>query len=112
MMKNLVYILVASIALMSCKGKEQFAINGKFENAAPENKVYLYALDKANPVAVDSTVMSEKGEFKFNYPSEEVNFFKITTGNNEYMIIAKNGDDIKLNADLADPNMLIQHFWF
>jgi len=104
-MKKLVYILMASIALMSCKGKDQFVINGSFKNATPENKVYLYALDKTSPIPVDSTVMSEKGEFKFGYPSEEANFYKIAVGNKEYMIIAKNGDDIKLQADLADQHM-------
>jgi peroxiredoxin len=106
MMKKLIYIVIASIALVSCKGKDQFEIDGTFKNATPENKVYLFALDKANPIPIDSTVMSEKGEFKFNHDSEEANFFKVTAGNNEYMIIAKNGDDIKLSADLSDPNML------
>lgn len=105
MMKKLVYILVASVVLMSCKNRDQFVINGSFKNGTPENKVYLYALDKTNPIAVDSTVMSEKGEFKFGYDSEEVGFFKIAAGNNEYMIIAKNGDDINLSADLADQHM-------
>lgn len=105
-MKKLIYLLVVSIAFVACKDSDKFVINGTFENSTPNNKVYLFALDKATPIALDSTVLSEKGEFKFNHPSEEANFFKVSAGNNEYMIIAKNGDDIQLKADLADQNML------
>jgi peroxiredoxin len=106
MIKNIVYLLLVSIVLVACKDSNNFVINGKFEHATPQSKVYLYALDKANPIPVDSTVLSEKGEFKFSHPSAEVNFFKVSAGNNEYMIIAKNGDNIKLSADLENQNML------
>ncbi len=104
-MRKLAYILLASIAFVACKDTEKFVINGKFNHATPQNKVYLFSLDKANPIAVDSTVLSDKGEFKFNHASEDVNFFRVSAGSNEYMIIAKNGDQIKLEADLTDPNM-------
>ncbi|MDB5020235.1 MAG: Thioredoxin, partial [Pedobacter sp.] len=88
-----------------CKDKSKFTINGKIENAAPKSKVYLFSLIKNNAVAIDSTVLSDKGEFMFSQSSEGVNFFKVTADKNEYMIIAKNGDDIKLQADLSDSNM-------
>ncbi|MBG6235769.1 peroxiredoxin [Pedobacter sp. CAN_A7] len=105
MIKKLAYVIVASMAFVACKDNNKFVINGKFENSTPQSKVYLFALDKADPTAVDSTVLSDKGDFLFNYPSEDPNFFKVSIGNNEYMIIAKNGDDIKLSADLSDPTM-------
>lgn len=104
-MKKLAYILVAGIAFGACKDSSKLVINGKFTNAAAQSKVYLYALDKANPVALDSTVLSDKGEFKFNHASPDANFFKISAGHNEYMIIGKNGDDIHLDADLSDKMM-------
>jgi len=105
MIKKLAFVMVASLAFVACKDNNKFAINGKFEHATPQTKVYLFALDKTDPTAVDSTVLSDKGDFLFNYPSEDPNFFKVSIGNNEYMIIAKNGDDIKLNADLNDATM-------
>jgi peroxiredoxin len=105
MIKKIAFVMVASMAFIACKDNNKFVINGKFEHSTPQTKVYLFALDKADPTAVDSTVLSDKGDFLFNYPSEDPNFFKVSIGNNEYMIIAKNGDDIKLNADLSDPNM-------
>ncbi len=104
-MKQLFVLICCSIVLASCTKGDKFVIEGKFENASPDHKVYLYELDKANPIAVDSTVLSEKGEFKFSHKTVDVNFFKITSGNNEYMVVAKNGDDVKINADLSDPAM-------
>lgn len=104
-MKRLIYIILTSVVFIACKDQDKFTINGNFKNATPQSKVYLYSLDKANPLAIDSTVLSEKGAFVFSYPSAEVNFFKITAGNNEYMIIAKNGDQISLDADLNDQSM-------
>ncbi len=104
-MKKLFVLICCGIIFVSCNNGDKFVIEGKFENTSPENKVYLYELDKANPVAVDSTVMSEKGEFKFTHKTVDVNFFKLVAGPNEYMIVAKNGDEVKINADLADPAM-------
>ena len=98
-------ILLVALAFTACKDNNKFIIDGAFEHAAPQGKVYLFAMDKANPVALDSTVLSEKGEFEFKHETEGVDFFKITAGSNEYMIIAKNGDHIKLNADLENKEM-------
>jgi peroxiredoxin len=104
-MNKIGYILLASIAFVSCKDKSKFEITGEFKNAAAQSKVYLYALDRANSLALDSTVLSEKGAFKFSHATPGVDFFKVSAGNNEYMIIAKNGDQVKLSADLQDKEM-------
>jgi peroxiredoxin len=104
-MKRFSYLLLLSLAFVACKDKSKFNITGKIENAAPKGKVYLFSMVKNNAVAIDSTVLSDKGEFKFSQTTEGVNFFKVKADQNEYMIIAKNGDDIKLEADLSDKNM-------
>jgi peroxiredoxin len=104
-MKRFSYLLLVSLAFVACKDKSKFSITGKIENAAPKGKVYLFNMVKNNAVAIDSTVLSDKGEFKFSQTTEGVNFFKVKADQNEYMIIAKNGDDIKLEADLSDKNM-------
>lgn len=104
-MKKLSYLLVFCLAIAACKNDSKFTIDGKILNAAPKSKVYLFSLVKNNAVAIDSTVMSDKGEFKFSNTSVGPNFFKVAVDQNEYMIIAHNGDDIKLEADLSDKNM-------
>jgi peroxiredoxin len=104
-MKKLSYLILLCLAFSACKDDSKFSINGQILNAAPKSKVYLFSLVKNNAVAIDSTVMSDKGEFKFSSTSAGPNFFKVTVDQNEYMIIAHNGDNIKLEADLSDKNM-------
>ncbi|WP_214227525.1 TlpA disulfide reductase family protein [Pedobacter sp. B4-66] len=105
MMKRIGYILVLCVAFAACKDKSKFVINGEFKNAAPKSKVYLFGLQKDNALPLDSTVLSEKGEFKFTHATPGADFFRISAGSNEYMIIAKNGDEIKITADLADKSL-------
>ncbi|MES2652659.1 MAG: TlpA disulfide reductase family protein [Bacteroidota bacterium] len=104
-MKSLSYIVcLVAILTVSCKDSTKFTVNGKVENFGAENKVYLYGMDKNTMSVVDSTVLSAKGEFKFSRPSVEADFFRINIGNNEYMLIAKNGDEIEFTADINDVN--------
>ena len=65
-MKRISYLLVVLVvALASCKNNDKFVINGEFKNATAQSKVYLYGLNKDSAVALDSTVFSDKGAFKF-----------------------------------------------
>jgi peroxiredoxin len=102
MMKRVGYLLLLCIAFAACKDKDKFVIEGQFKNATPGSKVYLFGLQKDQAKPLDSTVFSEKGDFKFSHSTPAVDFFRISSGQNEYMVIAKNGDQIKINADLAD----------
>jgi len=103
--KKTVFFLFICTAFIACKDKTKFEISGKIENAKPKSQVYLFGIDRANEVALDSTVLSDKGEFKFSHNTEDVDFFRIKIDNSEYMLIAKNGDAIKLEADLADKSL-------
>ncbi len=102
-MKNLSYLICFLVLFStSCKDKTKFTINGKVENYGSENKVYLYGMASNTMAVVDSTVLSDKGEFKFSRPSEIADFFRINIGTNEYMFIAKNGDEIDFTADITN----------
>lgn len=103
--KRIGYLALLSVAFIACKDKSKFEINGEFKNAAPQSKVYLFGLQRENMIPLDSTVLSEKGAFKFAHSTPGVDFFRVSIGHNEYMLIAKNGDDIKINADLSDKNV-------
>jgi peroxiredoxin len=105
-MKKLTWLFaLCLIILASCSNKDNFTIEGKFQNAVPQTKVYLYGIVKSNSVPIDSTVLSEEGEFKFTKATKGVDFFKVGANRNEYVIIAQNGDKIKLSADLNDETM-------
>ena len=103
-MKKLIFVCCLVAIFVACKDKSKFTVEGKFENQGQEKKVFLYGMASNNMVILDSTTLSEKGEFKFSRVSPEADFYRINIGQNEYMIIAKNGDDINLNADLNNKN--------
>ncbi len=104
-MKYLSYIVCLVVLFTaSCKDKTKFTLSGKVENFGAENKVFLYGMSSSTMSIIDSTVLSDKGEFKFSRPSEMADFFRINIGSNEYMFIAKNGDEIDFTADLTDEN--------
>ncbi len=105
MIKKTGYILLLCAAFIACKDKGTFIVEGQFKNAAAGSKVYLFGLQKDQALPLDSTVFSEKGDFKFSHSAPSVDFFRISSGNSEYMVIAKNGDHIKITADLADKNL-------
>lgn len=103
-MKKIVLMLGLIAVFAACKDKTKFVVEGKFENTGAERKVYLYGMSKSSMVVLDSTTLSDKGEFKFSSIAPETDFFRVNIGENEYMLIAKNGDVINLSADLTDKN--------
>lgn len=107
MKKITLILLVVVTALGACKDKTKFTIEGKLKNADVKNKVYLYGMASNTMVLLDSTNLSESGEFKFVNTKPEADFFRVNYLTNEYIVIAKNGDEIQLTADVSDKN---QHY--
>lgn len=103
-MKKIIFLLSFIAVLSACKDKSKFIIEGKFENFGDDKKVYLYGMASNNMSVLDSTVLSEKGEFKFTQSAPESDFYRVNIADKEYIVIAKNGDDVKLKADLTDVN--------
>ena len=97
-MKKLILISAALVVLASCKNKDEFSISGKITNAGDIKKVLLYETDKL----IDSAFLNEDSEFKFRRVSEEPNFYTLVAGDKNYLIVAKNGDEIQVEADHAD----------
>lgn len=107
MKKITLIVLVLVAALSACKDKTKFTIEGKLKNANVKNKVYLYGMASNTMVLLDSTNLSENGDFKFVNTKPEADFFRVNYLTNEYIVIAKNGDKIDITADVADKN---QHY--
>jgi peroxiredoxin len=104
-MKKLGYIICLIAVLGACKDTTRFTIKGKFENAGQDRKVYLYGMTNNSMAVLDSTTLSEKGEFTFTRPGTNTDFYRVNIGDtHEYMTIAENGDVVELTANLADPN--------
>ncbi|TKC10388.1 AhpC/TSA family protein [Pedobacter polaris] len=103
-MKKIVLMLSLIVVLAACKDKTKFVIEGKFENSGADKKVFLYGMSNNAMKVLDSTTLSDKGEFKFSRVSPETDFFRVNAGEKEYMLIAKNGDEVNIQADLNDKN--------
>ncbi|RZL49319.1 MAG: AhpC/TSA family protein [Pedobacter sp.] len=103
-MKKLIVMLGFIAVFAACKDKTKFVIEGKFTNPGADRKVFLYGMSDKGMAVLDSTTLSEKGEFKFNRTSPETDFFRVNVGASEYMLIAKNGDVVNIEADLLDKN--------
>ncbi len=96
--------MVVTLAFAACKPKDYFIINGTFKNAKPDKKVYLFGMQNNKMVVVDSTNLSEKGEFKLIHNSPTEDFYQLKYGDAEYLMICNNTDEIKFEADAKDPN--------
>lgn len=98
-MKKLVLIALAGLSVLtSCKNNDEFTIEGKIQNAGGIKKVLLYELDQV----VDSAFLNENQEFKFRKISPEPNFYTLLVGEKSFLIIAKNGDELEFETNLAD----------
>ncbi|RWU10269.1 TlpA disulfide reductase family protein [Pedobacter chitinilyticus] len=107
-MKRIILILAVVVATFTaCKDKTKFTISGKLTNADVKNKVYLYGMASNSMVLLDSTNLSQDGEFKFTNTKQEPDFFRVNYLTNEYIVIAKNGDQVKVTADVNDKS---QHY--
>lgn len=93
-----------SLVIASCGDKDNFHVKGELQNAGEVKKIYLLEADSTRVNVVDSTNLSEDGNFSFKRPSLYANLYKLRIGGSIYDMIAENGDDIKFKADLKDPN--------
>jgi peroxiredoxin len=97
--KRLFLIAIAGLTVLaSCKNNDEFTINGKIENAGPVKKVMLYEMDQV----IDSAFLNENNEFKFHRSAPEANFYTLLVGEKNFLLIAKNGEELDFETDLAD----------
>ncbi len=102
MKKTVLFVSSALMFLVACKDTTKFSISGTLKNANPSHKVYLFGMNDTSMKALDSTNISEKGEFKFTHSNPVADFYRISNGVVDYIVIAKNGDEVKLDADVKD----------
>lgn len=105
MKKNFFYLLsiILLIAFESCgEKKPKFEVSGVIENA--ENEVlYLEQRTLGEPLLVDSIILDQKGEFKFEsgalpYPE----FFKLRVGNKNINFVVDSVEQISIKGDFKN----------
>ncbi|MBY0244039.1 MAG: AhpC/TSA family protein [Sphingobacteriaceae bacterium] len=105
MMKKLALIMMTSAMLFACKDETKISISGKFENVGTIKKVYLLGVKNNQMAAIDSTNVSENGEFEFVKDASNPDFYHISITDHQYVLVLNNGDEVSFKADLADKNM-------
>ena len=98
-------LLPAIICLFACNNVPHFSIDGKVQPSSGIVKVYLYSLNPKTTNIVDSTMLSEGGEFHFSVRSQHPDFYKVTLASKESLIVGKNGDHITITE--APGNRLV-----
>src|SRR5471030_3006229 len=105
-MKNILMICSAALlalTITSCKDKNAFKISGTLEHPGKIKKVFLLETDSTNGVKmVDSTNLSENGEFEFSRSAPYANRYKMRIGTTIFDLIAQNGNDINFKTDVND----------
>jgi peroxiredoxin len=96
--KKIYVVLLALLAFASCKNSKQFSISGKIEHPGNIKKVLLYETDQL----VDSSFLNEKNEFKFIHSTPGPNFYTLTIEDKNFLVIARNGYELKFSTDYAD----------
>lgn len=100
-MRRITGVAIALVSLLAaCKNKDQFSITGKLQNTDAK-QVYLYK----QGIVVDSAILNDDKEFKFNIASPEADIFFISAANDKnYIVVAENGDELNFEADFNDQN--------
>ena len=104
-MKNrfaLCALFALSFLVYSCTDKSVFTVSGTIKNPSTLKMVYLLEADSTRINVVDSTSVSEAGDFKFKHKAPYTNLYKIRAGGAIFDIIAKNGESIKFSTDMKD----------
>lgn len=103
-MKNFFYLTIASILIMSCNSnnKEQFTINGEFENGRGK-KIYFAELTPNKIKIIDSTMIEGNNKFSFIGNSPDQRFYLIKTDEQNYItLILKNSDRVNIKANIKN----------
>jgi len=104
MYKASLFVTVA-IFLSACsenKKNGSFELKGTFENAKGET-IYLEKLDGPQPVAVDSTILDDKGAFEFSNYVPKIGFYRIKVNPQNFaMLVLDSADHVNVTGNIFD----------
>lgn len=104
-------VLAAAVALLSaCKSEESgadgtnaFSVTGKLGNATSGN-IYLHELEGQQMVARDTADIGADGTFSFEGAVTEPTLYRVSTDQQNGVMLVLNGGEVNLLADVADIN--------
>lgn len=101
-----IFSAITIIALLSgCNESKRtgtFELSGNLSNTNGET-IYLEKLINPQPVIVDSTVIDEKGNFKFSNYLPKIGFYRIKLSQQNFaMLVLDSSDKVKVTANAKD----------
>ncbi|EHQ31111.1 TlpA disulfide reductase family protein [Mucilaginibacter paludis] len=97
-----VILSFCAAALVSCKDKNAFVLNGEITNPKDIKKVYLLQSNGNQLEVVDSAALSDRAQFSFKRPAPTPSLYKLRIGGVLYDLIAQNGDEINFKTNIQD----------
>ncbi|MCD4791798.1 MAG: AhpC/TSA family protein [Bacteroidales bacterium] len=104
-MKKFILFLLPILILYSCKDSSQngFTVSGTISDAAGKQLV-INKFSSTETIHLDTILLDEKGEFKFNTPASSPELYSLQLDNNpaQILFIADSLDNITIISDGAD----------
>ncbi|MCC9167039.1 TlpA disulfide reductase family protein [Pontibacter harenae] len=108
--RKLAVIASAVVLLGSCQGNKSatnsdngYVIQGKFNNSS-SGQVYLHELGSQQFVARDTAELGQDGAFKFEGTVQEPTLYRISTDQQNGLMLVLDNGNIKVEADAKDMN--------
>lgn len=93
-MKQIFILVLAVIMIAGCSQKNEFIVKGQIDNAAGE-KIYLYRMDLAQDLPLDSFTIKRNGSFTLKQPGLiEPTFFKLALSPNRFITLLGDSTEV------------------
>ncbi|MCD8739553.1 AhpC/TSA family protein [Mucilaginibacter roseus] len=92
-------LLAGSLFIFACNSKDSssFTVTGELKNPVDAKQVQLLQMDSTELRPVDSATIQD-GKFELKGVSPYAAFYRLKIGENEYDLIAKNGEEITFKS--------------
>jgi len=97
-MRLLLTGIISLFVLTSCNNvnTDIFVLKGHIENAGDLKKILLYE----GETVVDSVALGKDNKFKFEGTATEATLYTLIVGQQPYMLVLKNGEQVEFKTDL------------
>jgi len=102
MINKIAYIVLLSLALAACKDKNQYHIEGNFDQLS-DSIIYLKQMELSNTTLIDSSRIDKGGAFSFKGETPYPRFYQLALSNNSFMtMLIQPGEDVQLHIKGTD----------
>ena len=102
MMNKIIYFVLLSLALAACKDKNQYHIEGNFDQLS-DSTIFLKQMEVSNATVIDSSRINKDGAFNFKGETPHPRFYQLALSNNNFItMLIQPGEDVQLQIKGAN----------